>query len=208
MKIGVPASVTGIERSFGQLLLTWFVVPFGTVAVAAHSLIQRVDQFIHMPGGGLGRAAGVLAAQNLGARQPERAEKSGWLGAGLYTVIMVVGSLVVWFWGKNIVGIFNPEPALVEIGATFLRIEIVSYMVFGLAIVLQQCLTGIGDTVPTMLVVLLSIWGVQVPLAFFLSRYTVLGVYGTRWGFVSATVVRAVIYAIYFKVGRWKRKKV
>ncbi|MFC1909445.1 MATE family efflux transporter [Chloroflexota bacterium] len=208
VRIGIPASVTGIERNFGQVLLTWFVVPFGTVAVAAHSLMQRIDQFLYMPGGGLGRAAGVIAAQNLGAGQPERAEKSGWISAGLFTGIMSVASLVIWFWGKNIVGIFNNEPHLVEVTNTFLRIEIVSYMVFGLAQVLQLCLTSVGDTVPTMLTVLLSIWGVQVPLAFLLSRYTSLGVYGTRWGIVSATVVRAATYSIYFRSGRWKRKKV
>jgi len=208
VRIGVPASVTGIERNFGQILLTWFVVPFGTVAVAAHSLMQRIDQFLHMPGGGLGQAAGVIAAQNLGAGQPERAEKSGWISAGFFTVIMSVASLAIWFWGRNIIGIFNNEPHLVEVANAFLRIEIVSYMVFGMAQVLQMCLTSVGDTVPTMLTVLLSTWGVQVPLAFLLSRFTSLGVYGTRWGIVSATVVRAATYSMYFRSGRWKRKKV
>jgi len=208
IKIGIPASVTGVERTFGQTLLMWFVIPFGTVPVAAHSLMQRIDQFLFMPGGGLGRAAGVIAAQNLGADQPERAEKSSWIGVGFFTVIMSIASLVVWFWGRNIVTIFNNESQVVEVTSTFLRIEIVSYMVFGLAMVLQQCLTSIGDTVPTMLTVLLSIWGVQVPLAYLLSRYTSLGVYGTRWGIVIATVVRAVTYAIYFRLGRWKRKRV
>ncbi|MFC1953381.1 MATE family efflux transporter [Chloroflexota bacterium] len=208
VKIGAPASITGIERNFGQVLLTWFVIPFGTMAVAAHSLIQRIDQFLFMPGAGLGNAAGVIAAQNLGAGQPERAEKSGWVSVGLFTVIMSFASLAVWFWGKTIVGIFNNEPQLVELTHTFLKIAIVSYMVFGMAQVLQQCLTSAGDTVPTMLIVLLSIWGVQVPLAYLLSQFTSLGVYGTRWGIVSATVVRAISYSIYFRLGRWKRKKV
>ena len=207
VKIGLPASVTGMQRQFGQVILTWFVVPFGTVAVAAHSLVQRIDQFINIGGQGFGQASGVLAAQNLGAGQPGRAEKSGWLGATLCTAIMLSATPVLWFWGRDIIRVFNNEPALVEVSYAFIRIQLTSYLVFGYAIALQQCLNILGDTVPAMSVVLLSIFGVQVPLAYLLSRHTGLGVYGTRWAIVIGTVVMAGGYALYFRMGRWKRKK-
>lgn len=207
VKIGVPASVTGMQRTFGQLIVTWFVVPFGTIAVAAHSLTQRIDQFINIFGAGLGSASGVQTAQNLGANQPQRAEKSGWLGASLCTIIMVAAAPILWFWGKDIIRIFSNEPSLVEVSYVFLRIQIVSYLVFGYAIALQSCLNSVGDTVPAMLVVLLSIFVVQVPLAFLLSQHTGLGVYGTRWAMVISTVVMALSYILYFRMGAWKRKK-
>ena len=207
VKIGLPASVTGMQRQFGQVILTWFVVPFGTVAVAAHSLVQRIDQFINIGGQGFGQASGVLAAQNLGAGQPGRAEKSGWLGATLCTAVMVAATPVLWFWGRDIIRVFNNEPALVEVSYAFIRIQLVSYLVFGYAIALQQCLNILGDTVPAMSVVLLSIFGVQVPLAFLLSQHTGLGVYGTRWAIVIGSVVMAGGYALYFRMGRWKRKR-
>ncbi len=208
VRIGIPASITGVERSFANLVLMKFVVPFGTFAVAAHSLIQRVDSFIHMPTMGFGQGSGVLAGQNLGAGKPERAERTGWTAAGLCTCVMVVGAVVIWFWAEKVVGIFNTEPSLVEIASTFLRIEIVSYMVFGVVVVLTQCLNGVGDTMIPMVTTLVTMWGVQVPLAYFLSRVTNLGVYGVRWGIVTAIVMRAGIYATYFKMGRWKRKQV
>jgi len=59
-----------------------------------------------------------------------------------------------------------------------------------------------------MVTTLVTMWGVQVPLAYFLPRVTNLGVYGVRWGIVTAIVMRAGIYAAYFKLGRWKRKQV
>ena len=207
VKIGLPASVTGMQRQFGQVILTWFVVPFGTVAVAAHSLVQRIDQFINIGGQGFGQASGVLAAQNLGAGQPGRAEESGWLGATLCTAVMVAATPVLWFWGRDIIRVFNNEPALVEVSYAFIRIQLVSYLVFGYAIALQQCLNILGDTVPAMSVVLLSIFGVQVPLAFLLSQHTGLGVYGTRWALVIGSVVMVGGYALYFRMGRWKRKR-
>ena len=208
VKIGIPATITGLERSFANLVLVRLVVPFGTVSVAAHSLVQRVDSFIHMPAQGMGQASGVLAGQNLGAGQPGRAERTGWIAAGLFTGVMVIGSLVIWFWAEKVVGIFNTEPELVRISSVFLRIEIVSYMVFGLVMVLTQCLNGVGDTMIPMITTLVTMWAVQVPLAYFLPQITDLGVYGVRWGIVSAIALRAVIYAVYFKMGRWKRKQV
>jgi Na+-driven multidrug efflux pump len=69
-------------------------------------------------------------------------------------------------------------------------------------------LNGVGDTITPMLVTLLTMWGVMVPLAHFLPRVTSFGVYGVRWAMVSGNIVRAVIYSIYFKWGRWKRKQV
>ena len=208
IKIGVPASVTGIERTFGQLVMVGFVVPFGTVAVAAQSLMQQIDQFINIAGAGVGQASGILAGLNLGASRPDRAERSGWTGAVLYTLLMAVGSVVLWFWGKNIIGVFNNEPDLVAIGSVFVRIQIVTYLFLGCAAVLQQCLNGVGDTFPTMLVVLVSMFAFQVPFAYLLSQHTSLGVYGTRWAVTIGTVVMAASYATYFKLGWWKRRKV
>lgn len=143
VKVGIPASITGMERSFANLVMMTFIVPFGTMAVAAHSLTRRIESFIHMPSQGLGMGGGVLAGQNLGAQQPGRAERTGWAAAGLVTAVMLVGSVATWFWAEGMVRIFNTEPELVEIASTFLRIQIVAYLAFGLAAALaavpQRC---------------------------------------------------------------------
>ena len=208
VKIGVPASITGIERTLGQLIMVGFVVPFGTLAVAAQTLTQQIDQFINIAGGGVGQASGILAGLNLGARQPARAARSGWIGVLVYTLLMSFGSVLLWFWGKNVIGVFNNEPDLIAIGTVFVRIQIVTYLFLGCASVLQQCLNGVGDTVPTMLVVLVSMFAFQIPFAYVLSNHTNLGVYGTRWAIVIGTIVMAAAYASYFKMGRWKRRMI
>jgi len=73
---------------------------------------------------------------------------------------------------------------------------------------LSQCLNGVGDTLPVMLVNLVTMWGLVVPLAYFLPQVGNLGVYGIRWAMVIGVVCRTVFYSIYFLRGRWKRKKV
>lgn len=208
LKIGVPAMVNAAERTMGNLIVTWFVVPFGTTAVAAHSLLQRIDMFIHIPSMTLGQGAGVLAAQNLGAKQPERAEKTGWQAVFLATAMLVTISIIIAIWAEKIIWVFNSEPEMIRLGSTFMRIEIIAYITFGFAMVLMQLLNGVGDTVVTMVVTLVAMWCIQMPLAWVLSKYTGLGVYGVRWALVIAILIRGTIYTIYFKTGRWKRKQV
>ncbi|MFC1897193.1 MATE family efflux transporter [Chloroflexota bacterium] len=208
VRIGIPASLMSVQRSFGNLFLVQLTVPFGTLSVAAHTLYQRLEMVLRLPSMGLGMAAGVLVGQNLGARQPQRAEKSGWLAIGLVQGLMIICSGVILLWAERIVGLFSTEPALVEVASIFIRIAAAGYLVLGLNAVFQQSLAGAGDTVPVMIITLLMIWAVQLPLAFFLPKITNLGVLGIRWAIVAGLVVGAVNYILYFWLGRWKRKKV
>ncbi len=208
VKIGIPAAVMGIQRTLGRFVLVWVMTPFGTLAVAAHALAQRIEMFLYLPGWGMGMAAGVLVGQNLGAAQPERAEKGGWLAVGLVEGFMLICAVAVLLWAESIIRIFSTETGLVEIASTFIRIEAAGYLLMGFIAVLQMCLSGAGDTLPPMLFSLLMLWVVLLPLAFFLLQVTNLGMYGVRWAIVASVVAGAVAYIIYFRMGRWKRKKV
>ncbi len=135
-KIGIPSSIGGVHMNIGSMVFMWFIAPFGTLAVAGHNLVSRVDMFVLMPAMGLGTAAGILAAQNVGAGQPGRSARTAWIAIGWFTSIMAVFSIVVWFWAPGIVKIFNPEADLVALASTFLRIQIASYMCNGLMMVM------------------------------------------------------------------------
>jgi putative MATE family efflux protein len=208
VRIGVPACIMGLQMSLGQFVLVGLMSPFGTDPVAAHAVCQRVELVLFMPILGMGMAAGVLAGQNLGAGRPERAEKSGWLAAGLAQAFMVICCLVLLIAAEKIMGIFSTEPGLVETGSTFLRIAAAGYLMIASVIVFQYCISGAGDTLPAMLFSVMIVWGVQMPLAFFLPRITDLGVYGVRWAMVAAIFVGMIVFLVYFRTGRWKRKKV
>lgn len=208
VKIGLPGSINGMGRTASTLLLTVFIVPFGTYAIAAQALMERLDRFIQMPAMALGQTAGVLAGQNLGAGQPERAEKTAWLALWIFTAFIAVVSIFIWFFSDNIIMLFNNEPEMIEVAGNFLRITIVTYMFFGLVMVLMQCINGVGDTITPMIVTIVTMGAVMLPLAYYLPRITDLGVYGVRWAMVFGNLLRAVIYLVYFKMGRWKNKRI
>ena len=208
IRIGLPALVSGVQRTLSQFFLMWFVAPFGTLAVAAHSINQRVEMILVMPAMAFGIASGVLMGQNLGAVQPERAEKSAWQAVGLVEGIMAIISLLILFGAEGLARLFSAEPALIELTGTFLRISVAGFMLHGLLFVFMQSLMGAGDTLPPMIVGVAIFWAIVMPLAYFLPGVTGLGVYGIRWAMVAEMVAGSAILTIYFRSGRWKRKKV
>ncbi|MEW6185283.1 MAG: MATE family efflux transporter [Thermodesulfobacteriota bacterium] len=208
IRIGLPALIMGVQGNLGQTVLMKIMVPFGTLAVAAHTLNQRVEMFVLMPGLGLGMGAGVLVGQNLGAKQPRRAEQTGWMATAILEGFMVLCAAAVLLLAPSLMRLFTIEPELIQIGSTFLRIAATGYLVQGFILCLQNAISGSGDTLPPMFISILSTWLILLPSAFLLPRLTGLGVYGIRWALVLSLVFGAAAYIVYFQKGRWKKKKV
>jgi putative MATE family efflux protein len=208
VRIGLPAMVSGMQRTLSAFFLMYFMAPFGTTAVAAHTIIQRVEMVLFMPGMAFGSAAGVLVGQNLGAGQPQRAERSAWMAGALVGGIILVCAVVLLLFAENVASIFNQEASLVEQAGIFMRIAVVGYIALPLTAVFMNALSGAGDTLPPMIISMLTIWMIQLPMAYFLPMYTDIGVYGVRWAMVAGMVAGAIGYTTYFRAGRWKRKKV
>jgi putative MATE family efflux protein len=208
VKIGIPASFSFAQRNIAELVMIWFITPFGTIAVAAQALSQRIDLFLQNLSTGVGSAGSVLVGQNLGAGKPDQAVKTGWWAVILSTVISLVCAVVIWFWSVPMLKIFSNDAQLLDLASAFLKIMIVSYLVWGLVVSLSLALNGAGDTLVQMIVNLLTMVGVQLGLAWYLPRYTSLGVYGIRWAIVIGILMRAIIFPLYFQSGRWKHKRV
>ena len=130
------------------------------------------------------------------------------MAVALVEGIMFILCLVLVFAAEHIVQIFTTEPEVIQIGATYLRIGILGYIVLGFVAVLMNSLSGSGDTLPPMIVAISTVLIVTLPMAFFLSKYTSLGVYGVRWALAAEMVVQAIVFTIYFRTGKWKTKYV
>ncbi len=208
LKIGLPASISGAQRRFSAIVIMGFITPFGTLAVASYALLERIQQFASICNFGFGRASGVLVAQNLGAKQPERAAKSAWLAMGLGESIMLTLAILMLIWPRQTIGIFTHDADLINFASVLLKIMIVGYSITACEMILSYSLIGAGDTLPPMFFSVIIIWLITVPLTYVLSRFTSLGITGIWWGIAIGMVVSAVTFITYFRLGRWKHKKI
>jgi putative MATE family efflux protein len=208
IRIGVPSSVSGIQRNLNQFFLQVFIAPFGAAALAAHVIVLRLEMFIMMPAMSFGMGASVLVGQNLGAKKPERAEKSAWFAVMLVEAFVIAVSLIFFIWAGPVVRLFDTDPAMDTIAIQFIYIAAVGWLLMGFTMVLQNCLQGAGDTVPTMIIAIVTAWAITIPLSYLLPKYTSWGVIGIRWAITASAIIAAIANIIYFRVGRWKTRRV
>lgn len=207
-RIGLPSSGQMLARSLMMMVLMGVVAGCGTMAVAGYGIGMRYHMIVLMSAFVLGNAAGTMVGQNLGAGRPERARRVAWVAAGIESVVMLVTAGVLAAAAAPLIRVFDDAPGVVAIGASYLRTVSFFYVFVGLAIVLGRCLEGAGETVIPMLFTVVTLWGLQVPLALWLSRVLVPAHMGVWWAIAAAFTMHGVLVTGWFATGRWQRKKV
>ena len=208
VKIALPSTVQMTLRSTSRLIVLAIVGLYGTFATAGFGVANRILLVALIPGFGLGNAAATLVGQNLGAVQPQRAERSAWWITA-YNAIMLAAFAVVFFtFARPLVAFFDPTPEVADLGAEYLRIVAPSLIFSAVGVVLARAFDGAGNTVPAMFVNLLTLWGMEAPLSYGLAQGTALGITGVWVGRALANLANGLLFAFWFRLGRWKRKEV
>ena len=133
---------------------------FGSEVLAGYTIAIRVMLFTLMPSWGMSNAAATLVGQNLGAKQPERAEISVWKTGKYNAYFMGAVSLVYLFFAKDIVSWFNDTPAVVKNGGLCLQIIATGYIFYAYGMVLTQAFNGSGDTRTPTKINLMAFWAI------------------------------------------------
>jgi Na+-driven multidrug efflux pump len=128
------------------------------------------------------------------------------LWAGAFALVVNIGlTILIALFPTAVLSIFTRDPEVLELGVPWLVIQTVGYSAIGIGLVASHSLQTAGATMYVMLVTIGTMWGIEFPLAYFLSRSTDLGPYGVAWAMVASMVARPLLYLPYFKSGRWLR---
>jgi putative MATE family efflux protein len=184
------------------------IASFGSVSVAACTIVIRIIMFVLMPSWGLSNAAATLVGQNLGAGHPERAESSAWRACWFNVAVLgVLGALFV-ICADVVVGWFTHDPDVAPIAVLGLRIISGGFPFYAAGYVLTQSFNGAGDTSTPTLINLGCFWLFEIPLAYVLGRPLGYGPAGIFWAMAIAFSVMSIVSALLFRRGRWKLKRV
>ena len=144
LRIALPSSLNPVLSNSSIALATAFVGSFGSLAVAAYGIAARLEYILVPIAFGFGSALTAMVATNLGARQPARAKRVTWAGAGL--VWAVTGLIGAWaaLWPQAWMGLFTSDAAVQAAGSSYLRIVGGCYGFFGLGLALFFASQGAG----------------------------------------------------------------
>lgn len=203
--IAWPATFQFIIASGSWIVLSQLVaVTGGEHASAGYQIAIRNVVFFILPAWGLSNAAATLVGQNLGAKHPDRAEKSVYLTTKYNAIFMSGVMLLFIFFAKPIIGIFTHVPEDLHFGAQSLQIMGTGYIFYGIGMVMVQALNGAGDTRTPTRINLICFWLFQIPLAYLLVKVFNTGVMGIFIVIPVAESVLALAAWYYFKKGKWK----
>ncbi len=190
------------------VFLTRIMSEFGSAVLAGYGISIRVMMFTLMPSWGMSNAAATLVGQNLGANQPERAEKSVWKTSKYNAIFMVSVSLIYLFFAEYIVGLFKSDTAVIEAGALSLQIIAAGYIFYAYGMVITQAFNGAGDTKTPTIINFFVFWVLQLPLAYLAAIELDYGPLGVYLAIVLAETLIAVVSVWWFRKGKWKMVKV
>jgi putative MATE family efflux protein len=219
-RIGIPSSLQFVVRVVAYGAILRLVTEFGQ-GEAMHAALAvgfRLDMLATFTGAGWGAAAAAMVGQALGAGLPKRAENAGWGAAAVDAVMMAGIGVAFYLWAPWLLVFFSEDPAVnrdwaptFELGVEYLRIAVFGYVFAGIGVSLAQALNGAGSTKTPLSLDTVGFLLIQVPVAAYIAltheqhdftRATL------WWSIVGTTALTAGFYALVWRKGHWKHKKI
>jgi putative MATE family efflux protein len=208
LKLAFGGLVQYIIPTSSWLIMVKIISTFGTTALAGYIIAQRIASVSTMPAWGIGNAAGVLTGQNLGAGEPERAEKTVWRAG---TINMTYLVLVALFWqiaAEYVVKFFTTEPEVARYAVQYIHVVSMAYLLLGFTMVISRALNAAGNILQVTLLYLVMFYVIQLPLAYLLGVKFQWELRGIFTAIVSSEIVLAVLFLMIFRNGKWKTIKI
>lgn len=206
ISVGVPSSIGSSGSAMAFTLLMKIMARFGTTAVSAYGVGNRVLSILWMPIFGLAASTTTMVGQNLGADQVDRARRVVWTSTGVVSSMMAIGGIICLVLRKTLVRIFIDDPAVIELGAIFFTIMAFSIPFFAIIRIMSSAFQGSGHTFYSMGFSLFRLWVLLLPSAYFVSVVWEWGPKGVWWSFVWSNILTAGIAIVFFVKGVWEEK--
>jgi putative MATE family efflux protein len=208
LKVSLSGMFQFLIPMASYLVLVRMVSMFGSAALAGYTIALRIIIVAILPAWGMCNAAATLVGQNLGAKQPDRAETSVWR-IGLYNMVFLCGVAVTFIsFAEPMIRFFTRDSSVIPFGVDCLRMVSYGYGFYAYGMVLVQAFNGAGDTNTPTIINVFCYWLFQLPLAYVLSQPFGLGAQGVFLAITLAESVLAVVSIFFFRLGRWKEQQI
>ncbi|MGN0377122.1 MAG: MATE family efflux transporter [Suilimivivens sp.] len=207
--IGLPTAIGGSTMQFGFLLMSKSVFKYGTQAMAAYGIGNKVNSLITLPSNGIGSAVATIVGQNVGAKQYDRAEQGYKLSAKISVVFLFIGGMILSRMPVStaIVSIFSEDPDVIGMAADFLSIMAFWCFTNGVYNSTMGLFQGSGHTEVTMLIDASRLWVFRFATLFVCEALLHMEVRSVWYSVVVSNGISAALLWIVYMTGYWKKKR-
>lgn len=210
LTVGLPTAIGGSTMQLGFLLMSRNVYVYGTGAMAAYGIGNKVNGLITLPSNGIGSAVATIVGQNIGANQIDRAEKGYKIARRVSVIFLFVGGLILSrpFLSEAIVGLFSTDEEVIAMAADFLSIMALWCFTNGVYNSTSGLFQGSGHTEVTMAVDATRLWVFRFATLYVCENWLHMGVRSIWYSVVVSNALSSVILYVVYRTGLWKKKRV
>lgn len=207
--IGLPVAIHALILRLSVISLNKILsyTIYSTKAISAYTIGLATEALSFMPGLAFSTAATTLVGQNLGAGNPQGAEKSGWMAMKFAAGVMSILGLLLIVFSKQVIGFFTDDATVIKIGSHYLIVNAIAQPLIAVTMVASGALRGAGDAKAPMFVALFSLWGVRIPLAVILGLWLNFQTDGVWLAMFASILISSLYLSQRFKKGAWKNIK-
>ena len=203
LKVAIPAALQRFATSFGYVAFASMINSLGTVSTAAHSIANTVESAFYIPGYGMQAAAATLAGNTVGMKDKRRMKDLTQMLLLIEVTLMVVSGGLLFAFAPGMMQLFTTDMAVVLLGATVLRMVALSEPIYGVSIVIEGVLQGVGDTMSAFAFNVIGMWGVRIVGTFICTQLLGMGLVSAWACMIAHNVLLFVLLLIHYKRGKW-----
>ena len=167
IKVGLPASVSMIVMSAGQLIFNRMLATFSTDAVAAYQVGGRIDMVVFLPIFGIASALTTMVGMYYGANEIDKIRYITKYGISRAFIITSIGSILLYIFAPVIISVFTNEIVIKNIAVDYLRVISLLFPFISIGLTIGRILQGIGLGMPSLIITTIRVIGVAGPLAYY-----------------------------------------
>ena len=204
LNIGVPSGVDNLIFQGAKVLISVFIAGMGTAALQANAVCNSAGGYIWLTGNAMQAAAVTMVGQAYGARLYHTAKlwmrKLNLYTAAIQAVLLLPYLLIL----KGLISFYGASAESAALAYRILMIcAIVQPFIYAWAFVLPQCLRATGDARYTMVVSVISLFGMRLLVGWFLGIYLGWGVFGVWMGMLADWLGRAIGFTWRLEKNKW-----
>lgn len=205
--VGLPSAIGGSTSQFGFLLMSKSVFKYGTEAMAAYGIGNKVNGLISLPSNGIGSAVSIIVGQNVGANQLKRAEEGYRISRRMCVAFLLIGGLILSRApiSTSIVSVFSDDSEVIVMAADFLSIMALWCFSNGYFNSTSGLFRGCGLTKMNMVVDIARLWVFRFGTLFVCEYFLHMGVRSVWYSVVVSNGIAAAVLQIAYLTKYWKR---
>lgn len=203
MKVAIPNMLQRFTTSLGYVVFASMINSLGDVATAAHTIANTVESAFYIPGYGMQSAAATLAGNTLGARDKKRMNELTTMIIIVEVLMMIVTGGLLFVFAPEMMRLFTDDSEVIGLGTTVLRMVALSEPIFGVAIVIEGIMQGVGKTVTPFVFNVIGMWGIRIVGTFICTTFFSLGLVSAWACMIAHNIVLFFMFLVHWKRGKW-----